>query len=161
MKNDKPEWHNVHGITQDEIQGQNDEVMKKYGDIIDMPHHVSTKHKAMSIYNRAAQFAPFAALTGYDDAIRETGRQVSQRIELSDTRKEQLDLKMMRLMERDDRTVSVIYFKKDTYKSGGEYIRYDGVLRKIDESERALVMADGFRVEIDDVYDINYEGDIS
>ncbi len=157
MKNDKPEWHNVHGITQDEIKGKNDEVMQKYGDIIDLPHHVSTKHKGMSVYNRAAQFAPFAALTGYDDAIRETGRQVSKRIVLSDTQKERLDFKLVQLMERDDRSVSVIYFKKDAHKAGGEYIRYDGVLRKIDEATRAVVMTDGTRIRIDDIYDLNYE----
>ena len=80
MSGEKPEWHNVHGITKDEMYGKHDDVMAKYGDIIDMPHHVSVKHKPMSVYNRAAQFAPFAALSGYDEAIREVAQQAIEKM---------------------------------------------------------------------------------
>ena len=98
-----------------------DESWKKYSDIIDLPHHVSTKHPHMSPEDRAAQFSPFAALTGYDDAIRETGRLTERRVELDDEELARLDEKFHILQEHleEQPVVRFTYFKPDMRKEGG------------------------------------------
>lgn len=95
------------------------ESIEKYKNIINMPHHVSTKHPQMSLYERSAQFAPFSALTGYEDIIKEEGRLTSNRIEINEEEKYKLDLKMHVLMEKilDTPKVSITYFIPDTKKN--------------------------------------------
>ena len=95
-----------------------------YEDIINLPHHISSKRPQMSMLDRAAQFSPFAALTGYDDAIHETGRLTDEKIDLSEEEKEALDRKQQILMERlcDHPALTVTYFVPDPKKSGGAYV---------------------------------------
>ena len=120
-----------------------------YEDIINLPHHVSAKRPQMSMLDRAAQFSPFAALTGYDDAIHETGRLTDKKIDLS----EQI------LMERlgDHPALTVTYFVPDAKKSGGAYVTKRGNLKKIDEFERLMMLMDGTKIPLDDVADIESE----
>ena len=136
-----------------------DEKDHGYDDIINLPHHVSSKRPQMSMLDRAAQFSPFAALTGYDDAIQETGRLTDEKINLSEEEKEALDRKQQILLERlDERpALTVIYFVPDEKKSGGAYVTKSGNLKKIDEVERMMTLTDGTKISLDDVYDIESE----
>lgn len=136
-----------------------DEKDHDYDDIINLPHHVSSKRPQMSMLDRAAQFSPFAALTGYDDAIQETGRLTDEKINLSEEEKEALDRKQQFLLERlDERpALTVIYFVPDEKKSGGAYVTKSGNLKKIDEVERMMTLTDGTKISLDDVYDIESE----
>ena len=98
--------------------------MRKYDDIINLPHFEPKYHTRMSIYNRSAQFAPFAALTGYNEAIVETARLTDKKIELDDYLKDNLnmDLQIINDHIKDNITVSILYFKKDNRKDGGKYL---------------------------------------
>ena len=128
-----------------------------YEDIINLPHHVSSKRPQMSMLDRAAQFSPFAALTGYDDAIHETGRLTDEKIDLSEEEKEALDRKQQFLMERLGGHPAVTYFVPDAKKSGGAYVTKSGNLKKIDEFERWMMLMDGTKIPLDDVADIESE----
>ena len=128
---------------------------KFYEDIIDMPHHVSDRHPHMSVHDRAAQFAPFAALTGHGAAIAETARLTEEKHELDESQKAVLDQKLMNIMyNADEKNVNVDYFVADERKSGGRYERFTGRIRRIDEYERVLVMEDGTVIPIDNIQDI-------
>ena len=131
-----------------------------YDDIIDMPHHVSEKRKHMSLDERAAQFAPFAALTGYDSDIREASRLVCKKIELDEYAIAELDEKLRFVKTKTDDAVSVTvtYFKPDDKKQGGVYTTVSGIVEKIDEYEKNVLMSDGVKIPIYDIYAI--EGDI-
>lgn len=154
---DKPEWHNVHGIKNHELYGHNADVMTKYGDIIDLQHPDSLKHKRMSLYNRAAQFAPFAALTGYEEAIVETGRQVSEKMILSESQKELLDRQLQELKDHlSEQELCITWFKKDEKKAGGEYITTKGYVKKLDTMERKILLEDGQILKMDDIYEIGW-----
>lgn len=124
-----------------------------YEDIIHLPHHVSAVHPPMPMEVRAAQFSPFAALTGYEEAIRETGRLTEEKAELEEDEAEELDRRLSMLQERigDRPEISVTYFKPDARKSGGAYVTAVGRLRKIDMFDRVLVMVDGTRIPLDAV----------
>ena len=127
-----------------------------YLDIIDMPHHVSPTRPQMSMMERADQFSPFAALTGYDDAITETGRLTNERIELDEDAKATLDMKHACLMEiiNEQPEISVTYFLPDAQKSGGEYVTVAGNLKRFDEYERLLILTDGQKIPMDDIMNI-------
>ena len=154
---DKPEWHNVHEIKNHELYGHNADVMTKYGDIIDLQHPDSLKHKRMSLYNRAAQFAPFAALTGYEEAIVETGRQVSEKMILSESQKELLDRQLQELKDHlSEQELCITWFKKDEKKAGGEYITTKGYVKKLDTMERKILLEDGQILKMDDIYEIGW-----
>ena len=116
----------------------------KYDDIIRLPHHVSTRHPQMSIHDRAAQFSPFAALTGHDAAIRETERLTEEWVELDEDSKEQLDerLQMIRehLAERPE--ITFTFFQPDERKQGGAYRTITGKVKKIDEYEHRILLED-------------------
>ena len=127
--------------------------MTEYDDILDLPRPKS-KHEPMPMSDRAAQFSPFAALTGYGDAIDETARLTDHRIELSEEERTELDYKQQYLSTLDSPTVTVTYFVPDERKSGGAYVTHTGALKRIDEVERAMVFADGTRVDMDEVVGI-------
>ena len=124
-----------------------------YNDIINLPHHISTTRPQMSMMERAAQFSPFAALTGYDAAIRETGRLTDRRIELNEDAQSALDLKLRYLSEnmKDAPEVTFTYFKPDERKKGGAYVEVTGVVKKMDEYEREIVLRNGTRIPVDDI----------
>ena len=127
-----------------------------YEDIINLPHHVSSTRPQMSMLDRAAQFSPFAALTGYDAAIKETGRLTDEKIELDEDTKAALDMKQAYLIEMIDEQpeISITYFLPDTKKSGGAYVTVTGNLKRFDEYERLLILTDGKKIPMDDIADI-------
>ena len=129
----------------------------EYGDIIDMPHHQSDKRAHMSLHDRAAQFAPFAALRGYDDEITETARTTEARIELSAEKTEELNEKLKLIVSDISQTPEVLitYFKPDDKKSGGAYITETGFVRRIDEIEKIIIFTDDRKININDIYEIN------
>ena len=131
-----------------------------YDDIIHLPHRVSKRHPQMSLYNRAAQFAPFAALTGYEEAIIETARLTAPKVDMMEDNQQLLDRKLALLSHSliEQPTVSITYFQPDKKKSGGQYLTVTGVIKCIRDSERVIRMADGKRVSIDTI--INIDGDI-
>lgn len=130
-----------------------------YSDIINLPHHVSKTHPQMPMQDRAAQFSPFAALTGYDDAIDETARLTGRKIELGEEAKEILDRKLQYLRDviSEKPEISVTYFVPDEKKDGGEYVTVSGNLKRIDEYERVLLLTDGKKIGMDEIIDIECE----
>ena len=131
----------------------------KYDEIMGLPHHVSKTRPQMPMSDRAAQFAPFAALTGYDSAIKETGRLTDERIELDVEALSALDMKYQILMEALDEApeVTITYFQPDERKAGGKYVSAVGAVKKIDDFERRITMRDGTRIPMDDVLSIDGE----
>lgn len=130
-----------------------------YNDIINLPHYVSAKRPQMAMLVRAAQFSPFAALTGYDDAIHETARLTNDKIDLSEEEKETLDRKQQILSEQltDHPALTITYFVPDGKKSGGAYVTINGNLKKIDEFERWMLLTNGTKIPLDDIADIDSE----
>ncbi len=127
----------------------------EYADIIGLPRHVSEKHPPMPRLNRAAQFAPYAALTGYDDLIRESERETDARVELDSDGVETLDRKLAWLLRRADPPEAVFTcFVPDAKKDGGAYVRVAGVPVKYDPLSRSVALAGGGTVFIDDVREI-------
>ena len=131
----------------------------KYDEIMGLSHHVSKTRPQMPMSDRAAQFAPFAALTGYDAAIKETGRLTDERIELDVEALSALDMKYQLLMEALDEApeVTITYFQPDERKAGGKYVSAVGAVKKIDDFERRITMRDGTRIPTDDVLSIDGE----
>ena len=133
---------------------------KDYSDIINLPHPVSKKHPQMSLYDRAAQFSPFSALTGHEAAIAETGRLTEERTELDEDAKERLDEKLQNLLFRlqvcgaEGLPIRVTYFVPDEKKEGGAYQEYTGSLKRLDAYARALIFSDATEISLDAVYDI-------
>lgn len=132
----------------------------QYDDIINLPHHVSSTRPQMSMIDRAAQFSPFAALTGYDAAIKETGRLTDERIEMDEESFKVLNIKFQILHDHMDEEpeVTFVYFKPDERKAGGAYLRQTGVVKKIQEFERQILLVSGAVIPMDEVQDI--EGEI-
>ena len=130
---------------------------KEYGDIINLPHPESRKHKRMSMKDREAQFSPFAALTGHDAAIKETARLTDAFMDLDETMKAGLDEKMVLILEKlnEKPIVTITYFLKDERKNGGSYEVAEGWIRKVDFYERVIVMGDRSRILLDHVVDID------
>ena len=128
-----------------------------YDDIIDLPHHVSTTHLHMSAIDRAAQFSPFAALTGYDSAIKETARLTDERVELDEYMKDALSDRLQIIADRikEHPEVAITYFQPDAKKNGGAYVTAAGSAKKIDENERMVVMTDGTVIPIDEIISID------
>ena len=131
-----------------------------YDDIINLPHHISKMRPQMSMKDRAAQFSPFAALTGYDAAIKETGRLTDEKIELDEEALSNLNMKFQILFEKPDEQpdIAITYFKPDETKSGGAYLTTTDKIKKVDEHERIITTANGTKIPMDDV--INLESDI-
>ena len=132
---------------------------RKYNEIMGLPHHVSKTRPQMPMSDRAAQFAPFAALTGYDSAIKETGRLTDERIELDVEALSALDMKYQLLMKAHDEApeVTITYFQPDERKAGGKYVSAVGAVKKIDDFERRITMQDGTKIPMDDVLSIEGE----
>lgn len=130
-----------------------------YEDIIDLPYIKSEIHPSMSSAERAAQFLPFAALTGYDDEIKETARLTDDRVILSEDAIFLLNMKLAFISENlaNRLVVDIIYFKEDETKSGGSYIHTKGFVKKIDEIENLIIMDDKTLISIDDIIEINIE----
>ena len=135
--------------------------MNNYNDIIYLPHHISRVHKPMSISNRAAIFAPFAALVGYEDAVEETARITNKRIELNEEEKNALDIKLQTLKEQIQiqiyPNVIIIYFVPDLKKDGGKYIKIFGTVKKIDEYRQLIILDDKTEIPINEIISINGE----
>jgi len=116
-----------------------------YGDMIDMPHHVSLRHPQAAMEARAAQFAPFAALTGYYDVIEETARLTDESAELDEESISELNDKIVYLCARlkDAPEITVTFFRPDEKKAGGSYLSVTGTVKRVDELEHRLIMDDG------------------
>ena len=129
---------------------------KNYDDIINFPNPTSKKHPRMSLYDRAAQFSPFAALTGHDAAIQETARLTDEKVELDDDTLNRLNeqLNIIRNHIGTNESVSITYFVPDDRKSGGAYVTHSGTVKKIDEYERVVVMSDKTRIPIEQISEI-------
>ncbi len=130
-----------------------------YDDIIDLPHHVSQKHTPMNREDRAAQFAPFAALTGHSAAVREEARLTEQKIELTEEWIDELNRKMAYLRQRlgEEPTVSITYFSADSRKAGGAYMTISGEVKYLDDIDGVLVLADKRRIPLRDILTMESE----
>ena len=131
----------------------------KYDDIIELPHHVSKKHPPLSRASYAAQFSPFAALTGYDRIVAEAARTTDERIELGEAEAALLSLKLKLTAEhaKEHPAVTLTYFKRDERKEGGAYVEKTGAVKRIDEIDRTVIFTDGAKINTDDVTDIKGE----
>ncbi len=135
------------------------EAEKKYADIINMPHHISPNRPRMSDIDRAAQFSPFSALTGYDSTVAEAGRLTSKKCEISEDVKTILNEKMQMIRDYlDDKPfISVTYFVPDKRKDGGAYVTVSGVVKEISEYDRAIILNDKTSIPIEQICDIQGE----
>ena len=131
-----------------------------YDDMLNMPHPTSRQHPRMSRSDRAAQFAPFAALTGFGGVIRETGRLTDKQVELGEGDQVELErvLTFLDSQEEEHPMIKVTYFLPDTYKEGGTYVTVTGHLKRIDQVEGALLLWEGVRVPIQDIRSVGIDG---
>ena len=129
-----------------------------YADILDHPRHISAKRAQMPRETRAAQFSPFAALTGYDGVIRETARLTEQEVELAEEGMAQLNGKLLELMARIGEQPQATFrcFRQDRYKAGGNYVHITGCVRRIDTASHRIHLTDGTEIPMDCVYDITF-----
>lgn len=129
-----------------------------YDDIIHLPHHQSSSRPHMTNEARAAQFAPFAALVGYDDAVQETARLTDQRILLDEDQLYHLDIQLHELCSRLPLhpQVNITYFQPDSYKTGGRYITTTSHVKKIHPFRRLLILEDDTELNLDDIYEIEF-----
>ena len=133
--------------------------MNEYQDIINLNHYELKYHERMSIYNRSAQFAPFAALTGYSEAVRETSRLTDNKIEIDEDLKNFIDIKLQIIEEhiKDNKETTIIYFEKDNRKDGGKYIEHNGLVKRIDKTNHLIIFKDNFKINLDTILDIKSE----
>ena len=130
--------------------------MGKYDDIINLPHYEPKYHTRISMYSRAAQFAPFAALTGYDDAVKETARLTNERIDLDEEAKMMLDAKLQVIREQlsEKPLVTITYFVPDAKKDGGKYVTTNGNVKKIDDYKHLIILDNSLEIPINEIIDI-------
>ncbi|WP_035789605.1 hypothetical protein [Butyrivibrio sp. XBB1001] len=137
--------------------------IEKYQDMLYMERPVSKRHTPMSLENRAAQFAPFAALTGYDEAVEETARLTTEKIELSEEKKAELDLALSNLLSvissSGSARVQVTFFVPDNLKSGGEYVTKGVNVKRVDNIKKVLILEDKSTIDISDI--LNLEIDLN
>ena len=135
-------------------------MMGAYDDIINLPRHISTTRPHMATIDRTAQFSPFAALTGYDAAIKETARLTDERVELDEYMKDDLREKLQIIADRikEHPEIAITYFQPDEKKNGGTYVTTISTAKKIDEYERVVIIADGTAIPINEI--INIDGQI-
>lgn len=124
-----------------------------YEDIINLPHHISKKYPRMSLEARSAQFAPYAALTGYDEVLAETARITNRRIEIDENLKTIIDSKLQIIREniKNKPQISVVYFVPDLKKNGGKYVTVNGNVKKIDEYRNVVVLEDNMEIEVKEI----------
>ena len=130
--------------------------MGNYDDIISLPHHESAKHPKMPALDRAAQFMPFAALTGHNAAVMETERLTDSRMELDEMKKEELNEHLQFIKEQllQKPQISITYFLPDTQKNGGAYLTITGTVRKIEQTRHQVIMENGTVIPMDDIFEI-------
>lgn len=137
---------------------------RDYSDIMHLDHPTSKKHPRMALSDRAAQFSPFAALTGYEAAVKETARLTDRRVELDEYEKAELDGRLQMLRENDKKDsgdyaeVIITYFLPDERKDGGSYTTVAGCVKKIDDYEREIVLRDGRKIPLDEIVGVEYNG---
>ena len=131
--------------------------MSRYDDIINLPHHVSPTRQRMSMYDRAAQFAPFAALVGYDDAVAETARLTESRPELDEQEQRELNARLCELADhiQDHPEVRIKYFVPDERKSGGAIVEICGTVKKLVAADGTIVLTDGTVIPISDIVELS------
>ena len=130
--------------------------MSRYDDIINLPHHVSTNRPRMSMHDRAAQFAPFAALVGYDDAVAESARLTESRPELDEQEQRELNARLCELADhiQEHPKVRIRYFVPDERKSGGAIVEVSGVIKKMVAADGTIILTDGTVIPICDLLNI-------
>ena len=130
-----------------------------YEDILNLPHHVSETHPRMSRIDRAAQFSPFAALTGYGEVIREAGRITDRQIQLDEDSQAVLNRKFQLLLEQigEHPWITVTYFLQDAKKAGGMYVSHTGQVKKFLDYEQILVFTDGKQIPLGDIVALEAE----
>lgn len=136
-----------------------EETMGRYDDIIDLPYKKSKRHAHMSMHDRAAQFAPFAALSGYGEAVEETARFTEAKIELAEDRIAEINEVLTKLKKTLDKPLGKVeveldFFVQDKLKQGGKYLLYKGTVDKLDEHEKRLRLGTGIWINIEDIFDI-------
>ncbi len=129
---------------------------KNYDDIINLPHHISKKRPQMSIEMRAAQFAPFAALTGFEDEVIETARLTDEKTELNEEQEKELNMKLQLIQKDIQNTpkVTITYFVPDVKKAGGQYKTVTGNVKKIDMYNRKIVLTNKMEIPIPEIIEI-------
>ena len=128
----------------------------EYDDIINLNRPISKKHRPMSMLNRAAQFSPFAALVGYDDLVKETGRLTDEKTELNEDKINEINNKLIYLNENRDVVASFTYFIKDNKKKGGRYEVITSNIKKIDMDNNKIIFVSNEIIKIEDIVDINF-----
>ena len=132
------------------------ENLHRYDDIIDLPHHRSTKHRHMSNLERAVQFMPFAALNGHDERVREVSSTPCTRIALADDERETLNDRLVEVIGQLESHpyASITYFQPEGGRDAGEYMTAEGAVRRFDQMRRVIVMEDGTRIALVNIVDI-------
>ncbi len=127
-----------------------------YEDIINLEPHISKKYPQVSMADRAARFSPFAAVTGYEDMVKEAARVTEERVKLDEHARRALDDTLSKIMRLsiEKRTVSITYFVEDTKKTGGAYISEEGIIKRVDEHLRALLLGNGTLIRIEDILEM-------
>ena len=126
-----------------------------YDDILHLPHPTSKGHPRMPIADRAAQFSPFAALTGYEAAVEETARLTEEFVSLDEYQKAELNEKLKQIQEQPEKEVTITYFCKDEKKEGGAYRSVTGKVKKFDLYGQCIVMEDELRIEMETIVGID------
>ena len=131
--------------------------MSRYDDIINLPHHVSPTRQRMSMHDRAARFAPFAALVGYDDAVAETARLTESRPELDEQEQSAINERLAYIADHilEQPEVRIKYFVPDEHKSGGAIIEVSGKVKKVFATDGTIVMADGCKIKANDITNLS------
>ena len=129
---------------------------EKYKDMLHLPHPVSATHPRMALQDRAAQFSPFAALAGYDDALRETARRTDRFVELDEDRKQEIDRQISYLQQHllDTVPVKIIYFVPDEKKDGGAFVQKTGYVKKLDSYRKTILLTDDTCIDMEKITEI-------
>lgn len=127
---------------------------KDYSDIINLPHYELKNHPRMPVYMRAAQFSPFAALTGYDSAIKETGRLTDKKIILAPYEKSIIDSRLHIIIDKHifNTPMEITYFEADTLKDGGKYLTVKDCIKKVDTQTKEIILKNGQCICIEDIF---------
>lgn len=138
------------------IRHKGETMNKSYQDIIDLPYQKSTRHPHMARIDRAAQFAPFAALTGHKEAIKETARITEEKRILDENKKFILNNNLQAIISKINQQplIKVVYFQEDKTKQGGKYLTIIDQIKKVDEYNRVIILVNSSRIRIDDIYEI-------